>query len=93
MNFCVWCVLYVELSITLVKVSKCCIMSSVIDIRVRNTQKKQKVFNYSAIPFPDIIDIISDKTAEQMMMDGSVTYDASHAHQNLPNLISESLLC
>jgi hypothetical protein len=46
---------------------------SVVDIRVRNSKKAEKLFNYSAIPFPDDADILSDQIMEQMMMDGSVS--------------------
>jgi hypothetical protein len=45
---------------------------SVVDIRVRNTKKGEKYFNYSAIPFPDDSEILSDQIMEQMMMDGLV---------------------
>jgi hypothetical protein len=45
---------------------------SVVDIRVRNSKKVEKYFNYSAIPFPDASEILSDQIMEQMMMDGSV---------------------
>ena len=46
---------------------------SVVDIRVRNTKKAEKNFKYSAIPFPDDAEILSDQIMEQMMMDGSVS--------------------
>ncbi len=49
-------------------------MSSVVDIRVRNSKKTEKDFKdrYSAISFPDATEILSDQIAEQMMMDGFV---------------------
>ncbi len=46
---------------------------SVVDIRVRNTKKGEKYFNYSAVPFPEAAEILSDQIMEQMMMDGSVS--------------------
>ena len=45
-----------------------------VDIRVRNSKKAEKYFNYSAIPFPDDAEILSDQIMEQMMMDGSVSW-------------------
>jgi hypothetical protein len=46
---------------------------SVVDIRVRNSKKAEKYFNYSAVPFPNDAEILSDQIMEQMMMDGSVS--------------------
>jgi hypothetical protein len=50
-------------------------MSSVVDIRVRNTKKTEKDFKdrYTSVSFPDAADILSDQIAEQMMMDGFVS--------------------
>jgi hypothetical protein len=54
-------------------------MSSVVDIRVRNTKKSEKDFRdrYSAISFPDATEILSDRVGEQMMMDGFVSFRIS----------------